>query len=315
VVAATAVAGRAGRLCCAAGAWRLAQALWSAGSFATAWLAGTFWWLFISMHVYGGLPAPLAVLAVLCWRLSSARTTRLAAACSRRLRGPAGARGALFAALWLAAELLRGTWFTGFPWGAGGYAHVDGPLARAGARGSACTASARRWRAWSGLAVSLLAQAACARRGATGHPPSRRAGPSRPRVQRRRRDAGPALASRCCRATSRRTRSSRAAAACRWRWPGTANSCAAGSLVVAPETALPLLPQQLPEGYLEAMRDRFAEGHAGRAGRHAAGQLEEGYTNSVIGFQPQSRSGLPLRQAPPGALRRVHPALFKWFTG
>ncbi len=28
----------------------------------------------------------------------------------------------LFAALWLLAELLRGTWFTGFPWGAGGYA-------------------------------------------------------------------------------------------------------------------------------------------------------------------------------------------------
>ena len=34
-------------------------------SFATAWLAGTFWWLYISMHVYGGLAAPLAALAVL----------------------------------------------------------------------------------------------------------------------------------------------------------------------------------------------------------------------------------------------------------
>ena len=33
--------------------------------FATAWLAGTFWWLFISMHHYGGLAAPLAVAAVL----------------------------------------------------------------------------------------------------------------------------------------------------------------------------------------------------------------------------------------------------------
>ena len=37
--------------------------------------------------------------------------------------------GALFALLWMGAELLRGTLFTGFPWGAGGYAHVDGPLA------------------------------------------------------------------------------------------------------------------------------------------------------------------------------------------
>ena len=33
--------------------------------FAIAWLAGTWWWLFISMHVYGGLAAPLAVIAVL----------------------------------------------------------------------------------------------------------------------------------------------------------------------------------------------------------------------------------------------------------
>lgn len=27
------------------------------------------------------------------------------------------------------AELARDSRFTGFPWGAGGYAHVDGPLA------------------------------------------------------------------------------------------------------------------------------------------------------------------------------------------
>jgi apolipoprotein N-acyltransferase len=33
--------------------------------FATCWLAGTFWWLFISMHVYGGLASPLAAAAVL----------------------------------------------------------------------------------------------------------------------------------------------------------------------------------------------------------------------------------------------------------
>ena len=33
--------------------------------FATSWLCGTVWWLFISMHRYGGLAAPLAAAAVL----------------------------------------------------------------------------------------------------------------------------------------------------------------------------------------------------------------------------------------------------------
>ena len=26
------------------------------------------------------------------------------------------------------SELARGGWLTGFPWGAGGYAHLDGPF-------------------------------------------------------------------------------------------------------------------------------------------------------------------------------------------
>src|SRR4051794_16314661 len=46
-----------------AGSWR--RAGWLGWVFATTWLCATFWWLFISMHVYGGLPAPLAVVAVL----------------------------------------------------------------------------------------------------------------------------------------------------------------------------------------------------------------------------------------------------------
>src|SRR6185503_13902882 len=35
----------------------------------------------------------------------------------------------LFSAVWLLAELARGTFLTGFPWIAGGYAHTSGPLA------------------------------------------------------------------------------------------------------------------------------------------------------------------------------------------
>ena len=35
----------------------------------------------------------------------------------------------IFVAGWTLAELARARWLTGFPWGAGGYAHVDGLLA------------------------------------------------------------------------------------------------------------------------------------------------------------------------------------------
>ena len=43
--------------------WR--QAALVGWLFGIGWLAGTFWWLFTSMHTYGGLAAPLAALAVL----------------------------------------------------------------------------------------------------------------------------------------------------------------------------------------------------------------------------------------------------------
>ena len=96
-----------------------------------AWLAGTFWWLFISMHRYGHLPAWLSAGAVLA--LAAALSLYLAGAMALfarwRGRGGFGRELLLWSALWLLAELARGQWWTGFPWGAGGYAHTDGPLA------------------------------------------------------------------------------------------------------------------------------------------------------------------------------------------
>lgn len=111
-------------------------ARWAA-AFALAWLAGAWWWLYVSMHNVGGLPAPLAALAVcalaLALGLYAVAASVLWVACVRRARWQQRpmAASVLFAALWLLAELLRGTWFTGFPWGAGGYAHTDGWLAPA----------------------------------------------------------------------------------------------------------------------------------------------------------------------------------------
>ena len=106
------------------------QGGWLGFVFALAWLCGTFWWLFISLHIYGGLAAPLAVAAVLALAafLSLYYAAALWSFCKLAPANKALA-AMLFAALWLLAELVRGTWFTGFPWGAGGYAHVQGPLA------------------------------------------------------------------------------------------------------------------------------------------------------------------------------------------
>ncbi|WP_374412857.1 apolipoprotein N-acyltransferase [Hydrogenophaga sp.] len=107
-------------------AHRLGQALWRAWLFATVWMAGCFWWLFVSMHTYGGLPAWLAVLAVAALAAALALFYGAAgwALCAWAPR-TRWLQALMFAGLWTLAELARGRWLTGFPWGAGGYAQVD----------------------------------------------------------------------------------------------------------------------------------------------------------------------------------------------
>ncbi len=102
------------------------SAFWRTWWFATAWLCGTFWWLFISMHTYGGLPAALAGVSVWLLALFLALYSAGAGWAYHRLwhRYPLAATVAL-PALWTLAELARAQWFTGFPWGAVGYAHVN----------------------------------------------------------------------------------------------------------------------------------------------------------------------------------------------
>ena len=102
------------------------DAFWRSWCFATAWLCGTFWWLFISMHTYGDLPAALAGVSVWLLALFLALYAAGAGWAYRALwcRHPLAATVAL-PALWTLAELARAQWFTGFPWGAVGYAHVN----------------------------------------------------------------------------------------------------------------------------------------------------------------------------------------------
>ena len=98
--------------------------------YAVGWLVSGFWWLYISMHDYGGMHPALAALAVLVLAALLGLYYAAAMALWARLRtGQSGWDVALWAACWLGAELARGLVFTGFPWIASGYAHAVGPLA------------------------------------------------------------------------------------------------------------------------------------------------------------------------------------------
>lgn len=99
-------------------------------AFGLGWFASGLWWLFISMHRYGGLPSVVAALAVALLALALSLYTAAAFAAFVRWRpSRPAAQGLLFAAVWLLAELARASWFSGFPWLASGYAHTSGPLA------------------------------------------------------------------------------------------------------------------------------------------------------------------------------------------
>ncbi|MEZ5650186.1 MAG: apolipoprotein N-acyltransferase [Burkholderiaceae bacterium] len=82
-------------------------------------------WIYISMHDIGGLPAPLAALAVLLLSAYLAAFGACAFALTKRLAGTSLAAIGVLAASWTLVEWLRAVLFTGFPWLAIGYAHVD----------------------------------------------------------------------------------------------------------------------------------------------------------------------------------------------
>jgi len=111
--------------------WRapVRQAAWLGGSFGLAWMAVGLWWLYISLHDFGGLAPPLAVAALLVLGAFLALYPAAAAAGFAALRGraPVWTWPGCWAACWLLGELARAQWFTGFPWIASGYAHTVGP--------------------------------------------------------------------------------------------------------------------------------------------------------------------------------------------
>ena len=277
------------------------------GIFGVAWLGAGVWWLFISMHRYGGLSAPLAVAAVAA--LSLALSLYLAAAMALYARwrcARAGPDVALFAALWLAAEMARGVLFTGFPWVASGYSQPDGPLALlapwVGVYGIGAVLAALAAALVSGVRPALSAGALLAALALGG--PGRFTEPAgvlrlallQTNVAQDEKFAFEALPSAL-------------------DWLKQAMTEADADLVLAPETAVPLLPGQLTDfapGYWDALAAHFAQ--PGRAALLGVplGDFDRGYTNSVVGLSAAPAYRYDKHHLVP--FGEFIPTGFRWFT-
>ena len=281
--------------------------------FATVALSATFWWLFVAMHTYGGLPAVLAVLAVVA--LAAALGLYYAAACALWWRlAPKNPRMAAlaFAALWTVAELARGTWLTGFGWGAGGYAHVQGPLAfyipwlgvygvgALAAWAAMVLAQGRngpRWQ-WAALAVLVLVSVAM---------------PQGPERFSRSHGALTVTVLQGNIAQNEKFEA-RTGIVQSLEWYRQTLLNAKTQLVVAPETAIPVLPQQLPAQYWNDLRAHFQRnGQAALVGI-PLGDNRLGYTNSVVGFLPESPKVARYDKHHLVPFGEFIPPLFRWFT-
>jgi apolipoprotein N-acyltransferase len=289
--------------------------------YGSAWLGAGTWWLFISLHRYGGLPAWLAVLAVALLAMALSLYLGLALALFARLRrGRAAIDVPLFAALCVLAELARTVLFTGFPWLASGYAQIDGPLAAwapwvgvtgigllcaltAAAIAAAWHARRQRRRAFTLLGAALLVPALSA---ATAvHEFSMPAGELSVALLQGNVPQDEKFAIEHLPQTL--------------AWVAQALKDSRAQLVVAPETAVPLLPEQLAElvpGYWPSIRARFENSTQAALIGVPLGDFNSGYTNSVLGLSAASLGGSPYRYD------KVHlvpfgefiPTGFRWFT-
>lgn len=291
------------------------QAAWLGWLFACAWLSATFAWLYTSMHTYGGLAGGLALLAVLTLAgllaLYYAAISWLFKALAQYSKG---FTAILFASLWLTAELARGTWLTGFGWGAIGYAHTDGPLGALfswiGVFGvtavaavlAALLAQLARSASWAQARTSaLLALGLLA---VTAWLPSSESAPDQSFSVR-------LLQGNIAQEEKFQPHSGIPAAL---TWYGTELTNSSADLVITPETALAVLPDQLPDGYWQTLTQRFAKGRQAALVGVPMGSYAQGYTNSVAGFkagQPEPWRYDKHHLVPFG---EFIPPFFRWFT-
>lgn len=263
------------------------------------------------MHVFGGLPAALSVLAVSGLAAALSVYYGLAAYAVWKFRDIGTAwSAAFFAAAWTLAEMARGTWLTGFGWGAMAYAHTTGPLSLwipvLGAYGVGALA------AWSAASLPLLFQASWLHKifwvgllaagsllqttdstTSTGTMSVALLQGNIPQDEKFDSGTGVPLA---------------------LRWYAQHMQQAQAQLVLAPETAIPLLPQELPTGYWNSLRLQVDQGHNALLTGIPLGDYTKGYTNSVIALVPGSPTTLQYDKHHLVPFGEFIPPMFKWFT-
>ncbi|KAA1189975.1 apolipoprotein N-acyltransferase [Pseudohalioglobus sediminis] len=120
-----------GILSCALLAWLLSTcqaraAFWRGWLYGLGMFGSGVSWVYVSIHVHGYAPVPLAALLTLLFCAGLALFPALFAWCYVRLvRALPGGMLAGFPVLWVLAEWLRSWVLTGFPWLLLGYAHID----------------------------------------------------------------------------------------------------------------------------------------------------------------------------------------------
>lgn len=100
-------------------------------AFGLGWFGAGVSWVYVSLHVFGAMPAPLAAAVTLLFCAYLALHPALAGYLGRRFAIPSALNWMVFVpALFTLIEWLRGWLFTGFPWINPGYSQApDSPLA------------------------------------------------------------------------------------------------------------------------------------------------------------------------------------------
>ena len=290
--------------------------------FGSSWIGTSCWWLYVSMHTYGGLNGAMSFSAVAAlstvlslYYVGCIAVYRLLINKNLQNEHAPG----LFAALWTMAEVARATWLTGFGWGGVGYAHIESPLSV--------------WAPWVGVygttAITSYLCAVCA-----GFVGGLRTSPMsfltltamvlltlglhviKPEFTQSNGVIEVALLQGNIPQDEKFAAQTGVAQALAW-YPETIKQQTI-SLVIAPETAIPLLPKQLPDGFLEKLKPTH---EAGESDQQQAillglplGNVQQGYTNSVVALTSKDQTSWQYDKHHLVPFGEFTPQGMRWFT-